>query len=141
MRQQGDPLRQHQISAWRNLWFVKKADSDRGEGIAVDWRLPELLRIAEQWNWGAVVQKYVEKPLSPEGRKMDLRVWMLILRWKPMQAWLWSEPYARLASKSFNFDFSGIKDPSVHLTNRCQAVRAEGDGSEHERGPRRDDEP
>jgi hypothetical protein len=138
-RQQSDPQRQFQISAWRNLWFMKKSDVDKGEGILVDWRMDELFRIAEQWNWSVVAQKYVERPLAPDGRKMDLRVWMLILRWKPMQAWLCSDPYARLASKSFNFDLAGIKDPLVHLTNRCQQVKSES-GDSSPRSPRTDDE-
>lgn len=129
-----DSTRQLQTSAFHNLWFIKKVDVDCGEGIAVDWRLPELLRVAESFSWSAVAQKYVERPLAPEGRKMDLRIWMLILSWVPMQALLWGEPYARLASKPFNFKSSEIKDPLVHLTNRCQQQKGEQSTVEESEG-------
>merc|ERR1711879_243337 len=109
-----------------NLWVLKETNVERGKGVTVQSRLSDLLKIAHIMSFDAIAQKYVERPLAPNGRKMDLRIWLLILHWDPMQAWLWQEPYARLASKTLNFKSSDLKDPLVHLTNRCQQSKAHG---------------
>lgn len=131
-----NPQRQVQISSSHNLWLVKKSNLENGDGVRVDQRLSEILRIAsDNFEWGCVVQKYVERPLVVQGRKMDLRIWMLISSWNPMQAWLWSEPYARLASKSFNFESLQIQDPLVHLTNRSQQKKGSGSAEQCDSQP------
>lgn len=121
-----DPLRQAHMSSSQNLWLVKRVGQENGKGVRVDSQLSQLLGIAAEFRFDCMAQKYMERPLMPQGRKMDLRIWMLVSSWNPMHAWLWAEPYARLASKPMNFDIGELHDPLVHLTNRSQQKKAPG---------------
>jgi len=119
--------RQPGISSGRNLWLLKPPDLGCGRGISVGACLPDLLQSSAKAGWRMVAQKYVERPLLPDGRKMDLRVWVLVLRWQPMLACLVEEPYVRLASKQWSSGQELWNDPLVHLTNRCQQTKAQTD--------------
>ena len=62
-----------------------------------------------------VVQKYVEAPqciverpigpaggAAPQRRKWDLRMWALVTRWAPLEAWLYRDGYLRLCSAGYD---------------------------------------
>ena len=62
-----------------------------------------------------VVQKYVEKPFLMEGRKFDIRVFVLVNQ--DMNLYFFREGYLRMTSAPYNLD--NIQNEYLHLTNNA----------------------
>ncbi|XP_052581877.1 probable tubulin polyglutamylase TTLL9 isoform X4 [Peromyscus californicus insignis] len=62
-----------------------------------------------------VAQRYVENPYLIGGRKFDLRVYVLVMSYIPLRAWLYRDGFARFSNTRFTL--SSIDDHYVHLTN------------------------
>jgi hypothetical protein len=74
-----------------------------------------------------VAQKYIHNPLLIGGRKFDMRLYVLVLSFSPLVAYVYREGFARFSSKRYE---SKIKSNStenyfVHLTNH--SVQKKGD--------------
>ena len=61
-----------------------------------------------------VVQKYIEDPLLINGRKFDIRVWVLLSH--DMKAYFYKEGYLRLSSYKYSTD---VNSREIHLTNNA----------------------
>uniref|UniRef100_A0A8C6Q5I6 Tubulin--tyrosine ligase-like protein 9 n=1 Tax=Nothobranchius furzeri TaxID=105023 RepID=A0A8C6Q5I6_NOTFU len=62
-----------------------------------------------------VAQRYIENPYLLNGRKFDLRVYVLVTSYIPLKAWLYRDGFARFSNTRF---FLGtINDKHMHLTN------------------------
>ncbi|XP_031228169.1 probable tubulin polyglutamylase TTLL9 isoform X3 [Mastomys coucha] len=62
-----------------------------------------------------VAQRYVENPYLIGGRKFDLRVYVLVMSYIPLRAWLYRDGFARFSNTRFTLN--SIDDHYVHLTN------------------------
>jgi hypothetical protein len=93
-------------------WIVKPNCSSRGVGVRLTDDLAEL---AAGKSEGRVVQKYIERPLLINGKKFDLRVWVLVTSWAPVVIWVFPECLARFCSHPFSLSELGNK--YRHLTN------------------------
>lgn len=143
-----------------NLWLLKPAEYNRGQGINLFNKLSTLEHYLKCSKRGSdnqktdassgrkspkasssssnivysrkfVVQKYIERPLLIEGRKFDARVWVLVDQ--EMNLYIFKESYLRLSSEGFNLDETRIEDKYVHLTNN--AIQKNGDNyGKHESG-------
>ena len=122
-------------------WIVKPAErSNRGRGIQVfndfekirefityNTRLPNYgprgqkrtkVDGYELDNRKFVVQKYIENPLLYEGRKFDIRVFMLLTWFEGCaQVYWYNDGYVRTSSKKF--EISNLDSRFVHLTNEA----------------------
>ena len=112
------------INGRDNLWIVKPASKSRGRGIQVVQRLGQVLALVtdsrgskalcnERW----VVQKYVENPLLIDGRKFDVRQWVLVSDWNPLTVWLYEQCYLRFALETYGTD--DLANRRAHLCNNC----------------------
>ena len=61
-----------------------------------------------------LLQKYIEQPLLYNGRKFDIRQWVLLTHDK--KAYFCREGYLRLSSTDFTLD---NLDNSIHVTNNA----------------------
>eukprot|EP00440_Ansanella_granifera_P073590 gb/GFBE01079856.1/.p1 GENE.gb/GFBE01079856.1/~~gb/GFBE01079856.1/.p1 ORF type:complete len:725 (+),score=180.31 gb/GFBE01079856.1/:1-2175(+) len=111
---------QFRVNGSHNLWILKPAGRARGVGIFLSSNLDEILQTArterETTTW--ICQKYVETPLLLDGRKHDLRQWVLITSWDPLTVWFWGECYVRIAADEYVLDDT---NNMRHLTNNAVA--------------------
>ncbi len=102
------------------IWLVKPSGEACGWGIAVvkGWEALDAEVMARRCS-AVVVQKYVERPLTlrPQGRKFDLRLWVLVTSLQPLAMWEFSQCYLRVAARPMAFDAAALADPLTHLTN------------------------
>ncbi|KAK2851251.1 hypothetical protein Q5P01_007527 [Channa striata] len=109
-----------------NTWIMKPVAKSQGKGIflfrklkdIMDWkkdgtRSEEQRDAAQVENY--VAQRYIENPYLINGRKFDLRVYVLVTSYLPLKAWLYRDGFARFSSTRFSL--SSIDDKYMHLTN------------------------
>ena len=97
----------------KNLWIVKPGCNSKGVGIFVTKDMPKI-RQAWKNNVDRLVQKYIEDCLLIEGRKFDLRVWVLIESLDPLKIWIFQDYYLRFCYDKFDLE---RLDSTRHLTN------------------------
>ncbi|GAQ88282.1 Tubulin-tyrosine ligase family protein [Klebsormidium nitens] len=95
-----------------NVWIMKPVGRSRGEGIFL---VSDICHVA--YGEAMVVQKYVEHPLLLHGHKFDLRLYVLVTSFNPLEAFLYQEGFARFASRPYELTEASLTDPLVHLTN------------------------
>ncbi len=113
---------QYEIDGVGNIWIIKPSGNSRGSGIFLTDSLEAALDSAAK-NQARIVQKYIERPLiindfpidSVNGKKFDIRQWVLVTSFNPLKIYLFSSSYMRICSG--NFDLNDIKDNFKHLTN------------------------
>ena len=107
------------IDGERNIWIVKPAGSSRGRGITLFKNLVEIIDLTKQIETQYIVQKYIESSLIMKARKFDLRQWVLVTNWNPLEIWMYAEPYVRFPAS--DFDMENISNRYGHLSNHSVA--------------------
>ena len=107
--------------------LLKPTGLNRGRGIHIFNNLETMKQIIqEQTNKkehkglptvSFVIQKYIEQPLLINGRKFDIRVWVLLTQ--SHEFYLFREGYIRTTSTLFKINTKNIDDKFVHLTNNA----------------------
>ena len=112
-----------------NLWLIKAINLNRGMGIKVENDLDkiekEIININNNLKMEIsnkkkrkckciIIQKYIEKPLLYQGRKFDIRLWVLFIGNKPDDVYIFKEGH--LKATCGNYDLNS-KDLFIHLTN------------------------
>ena len=112
-----------------NLWLIKAINLNRGMGIKVENDLDkiekEIIEINDNLKMEIsnkkkrkckciLIQKYIEKPLLYQGRKFDIRLWVLFIGNKPDDVYIFKEGH--LKATCGNYDLNS-KDLFIHLTN------------------------
>ena len=130
------------------LWIVKPAAStNRGCGIQVCEGYDQVIdvvskkgksklnnRLTKRHGW--VVQKYMERPFLIEGRKFDLRVYVLFTVNKggkrPVNSYMYNEFYVRTSGVVYNTSRKGVKNTMMHLTNDAVQKKVKDNYGKHE---------
>ncbi|XP_067563882.1 probable tubulin polyglutamylase TTLL9 isoform X2 [Pseudorca crassidens] len=107
-------------------WIMKPVARSQGKGIFLFRRLKDIM----DWKKATrssddqkddipvenyVAQHYIENPYLIGGRKFDLRVYVLVMSYMPLRAWLYRDGFARFSNTRFTLN--SIDDQYVHLTN------------------------
>ena len=95
-----------------NIWIMKPVGMSRGRGITL---IDDIVDVA--YASPTVIQKYVTNPLLFEGFKFDLRLYVLVTSFNPLEAFIYREGLARFGSKRFSTTNTNLKDLQIHLTN------------------------
>jgi len=95
-----------------NLWIMKPVGMSRGRGI-------ELVGDIQDVTYGVnnVIQKYVDRPLLIDGYKFDLRLYVVVTSFSPLEAFLYRKGFARFTSVKYTPDKAHISNKHMHLTN------------------------
>jgi len=85
------------------------------QNLAIEPRvfLTQLDRNLDSNPW--VIQKYIDRPLLYQGRKFDLRAWVLLT--PRLEIFLYKEGVCRMCSVEYNE--SNYNDVYAHLSNNC----------------------
>ena len=75
-------------------WICKPADSSRGRGIYLLRELDEL-SYAEP----TIAQRYIERPLLIGGYKFDMRLYVLVTSFHPLEIWMNADGIARFGTE------------------------------------------
>lgn len=61
----------------------------------------------------------MENPMLIQGKKFDIRMWVLVTDWNPLTIWVWNEIYVKFAL--FKYNTNKIDNIYIHLTNNAVA--------------------
>ena len=81
------------------LWIAKPRSRGEGKGIMIVRNLGDLYDYSLL---GSVVQPYMDRVMLIEGRKFDLRTYVLVTSLNPLRAYFYKEGLVRLASELYN---------------------------------------
>ncbi|BDA45757.1 Tubulin-tyrosine ligase-like protein 12 [Coccomyxa sp. Obi] len=103
-----------------NHWVVKLAQGTHSTDVCLTNCAELIVRYREAPGGDRVVQKYITKPVLYEGRKMDLRVYLVVRSFAEADAYLYRQWYARVANKEYGSDISATQtDFERHFTVAC----------------------
>ena len=115
-------LPQYDFSGTRNIWIVKPGGLSRGRGVNCIDQLNDILSNIKLHNQ-TVIQKYIENPLVIKGRKFDIRQWVLVTNFNPLNVYLFDTPYIRFGAEEYHID--DFKNIFSQLTGNSIAKHSE----------------
>ena len=95
-----------------NYWILKPVGMSRGRGISL---ISDVGCV--KYDTATVCQQYLRKPLLLDGYKFDLRLYILVTSFQPLEAWIYTEGFVRLATRRYDISKDKQDDLFVHLTN------------------------
>ncbi|MES1906788.1 MAG: hypothetical protein MHM6MM_000025 [Cercozoa sp. M6MM] len=112
-------------------WKTKKFDRDFPQHSAQSFVSPSQLE-EENPQETYVVQRYIDAPYLIGGKKFDLRIFVLVTSYSPLNVYLYRSGFARFSSAIHTNHESSLDDNTVHLTNH--AVQKNSDEYNSESG-------
>ncbi|KAI5744944.1 hypothetical protein M8J76_006834 [Diaphorina citri] len=125
-----------------NMWIVKPSGGSQGRGILLFKKLSEFEEWRENKDWSPkerkrsddpndielipevyVAQKYITNPYLLEGRKFDMRMYVLVTSFSPLTVWIARDGFARIAGIKYCKD--NFADNCMHLTNTAIQLSGE----------------
>jgi hypothetical protein len=94
----------------KNLWLVKPVASSRGRGIRL---LTDIENIPKK----TIVTHYIYNPHLINGKKYDLRLYLLVTGYTPLKIYLFDDGLARFCSEEYDLNPEKMNDRYIHLTN------------------------
>ena len=120
------------FNSGKNLWIIKPINLNRGRYITVEKSLKniieklEIIQEKKKININdkkkgneikceyILIQKYLEKPLLYQGRKFDIRLWVLFIAEQDDDVYIFRQGHLKATCTKYDPD---SKDLYVHLTN------------------------
>lgn len=96
----------------KNVWIMKPIGKSRGRGISV---INDLNQVT--YGEPMVIQRYLTNPLLLDGYKFDLRLYILITSFSPLEVFLYKEGFARVSTVPFSLNPDKLSNKFIHLTN------------------------
>mmetsp|Transcript_147702 Transcript_147702/g.472592 ORF Transcript_147702/g.472592 Transcript_147702/m.472592 type:complete len:1461 (+) Transcript_147702:97-4479(+) len=110
-----------------NLWIMKPAGSSRGRGI-------QVVNDVGSVHYGelTVIQQYISNPFLLGGYKWDMRVYVTVTSFNPLEAFLYQDGFARFTTVPYSNDPEDVDNKFVHLTN--SSIQRHSEDSMHTSG-------
>lgn len=93
-------------------WIIKPRFLMGGQGIHLS---DDVSRIPNEEGW--VVQKYIDNPLLIEGRKFNLRLYLLFESINPLRIFIWKNGVIFIASDKYPKNLSDLSMTAAHVAN------------------------
>ena len=118
---------QEQSDPQRNIWIMKPIGKSRGRGI-------QVVKDLNQVTYGEpiIIQKYITDPILLDGYKFDLRLYVLITSFSPLEVFLYHEGFARMSTVRFTLNPEKLKNKFIHLTNSSIQKHSHSSGDQVE---------
>ena len=97
-----------------NTWIVKPTAMARSMDTWVCNNAEQISRLVE--TGPKVAQKYIERPITFKGRKIDLRYVVLMKSLLPLQLYVANEFYIRFSNNQFTMSESTFQEYDTHFT-------------------------
>ena len=112
-----------------STWIMKPIGKSQGKGIFLFRKLKDITDWKKSSVYVAynrdtdereppetyIVQKYIDNPFLINGKKFDIRIYVLVTSYNPLKVWVYRSGFARFSNSRFSLD--SIQDAFVHLTN------------------------
>ena len=93
-----------------NLWIVKPKNGSTGKGV-------HIFKNLENESNDFLISKYLINPHLINGKKYDLRIYVLVTGLKPLKIYINKEGLARIAAEKFSLNEESYNNAFIHLTN------------------------
>ena len=93
-----------------NLWLVKPKFGNTGKGI-------HIFKSLNNESKDFLITKYIINQHLINGKKYDLRIYVLVTGLKPLRIYLNKEGLVRIAAEKFTLNESSFENSFIHLTN------------------------
>ncbi|KAI8810395.1 tubulin-tyrosine ligase/Tubulin polyglutamylase, partial [Cladochytrium replicatum] len=101
---------EEEVSGNQSAWICKPTDLSRGRGIFVFKDLKDLT-----YDCCTIVQRYISDPYLIDGYKFDLRCYVAVKSYNPLQVYICEEGLVRFATS--RYDMMVLSNRFSHLTN------------------------
>jgi tubulin polyglutamylase TTLL4 len=91
---------------------LKPSNSSCGKGIRV---VQGSNKISSKDD--TIVSLYLDKPFLINGRKFDMRMYVVVTSFHPLRVYFYQDGLARFATENYSNDPKVLKNKFVHLTN------------------------
>ena len=103
------------------VWIMKPIAKSQGKGIFLFNRLQQISDWRGDNRWKPdnpqaepyIVQRYINNPLLIGGKKFDLRIYVLVINYQPLVAYLYRSGFARFTHTRYSND-------ADEITNACK---------------------
>jgi tubulin polyglutamylase TTLL5 len=77
-----------------------------------------------------IIQRYINNPLLLDGYKFDLRIYVLVTSFEPLEAFIYDEGFVRVCTLKYSTEAIDLNNLFIHLTNSSiQRLGPNGAGS------------
>ena len=102
------------IDGLANVWVVKPSFNARGLGVYCTNKMRDIIQPGKKCG-SKIVQKYIENPFLLKTKKFDIRQWVLVSSWEPLDVYIFSGAYLKICGNDFNL--RNLSDQYSHLSN------------------------
>ena len=112
----------------RGLWIMKPVGMSRGRGIVLLSDISDVVYTSPM-----IVQRYIDRPFLIDGFKFDLRLYVVVTQFHPLEAFLSRLGLTRIASRRYSTNEQDRTNRQIHLTNTAVSNDAKTGGASVER--------
>ena len=105
-----EKLKDFDLNDKTKLWLLKPCASSRGRGIRL---LTDLEDIPKK----TIATHYIYNPHLINGKKYDLRIYLLITGYCPLKIYLFENGLTRFCSEEYDLNPEKMNNSFIHLTN------------------------
>ena len=80
---------------------------------------------------GYMISRYISNPLLIDGKKFDLRIYILVTSFKPLRCYYYRQGFCRFCATRYRPDVGNIDDKFMHLTNVAVQKQKKGYNRSH----------
>ena len=105
-----EKLKDFNLNDKANLWIIKPCGKARGEGI-------ELLTDVKNIPKTIIATHYIYNPHLINGKKYDLRIYLLVTGFCPLKMYLYDNGFARFCKEIYDLSPECLSNKYIHLTD------------------------